>query len=103
MAERSVLRAQPETMHVVSQALSSAAKDLQIRLVELDNQVRDLLGGWQGSSGGAYAAVWDSWHQGAREVQKGLSIMANAVGSTGAEFQTNEEASAQELNGLYRD
>ena len=103
MADRSLLRAQPEAMHVASQALSSAAKDLHSRLVELDGQVRELLGGWQGGSGGAYAAVWDSWHRGAGEVQLGLSILARAIGITGTEFQSNEEASAQELNGVYRD
>lgn len=102
MADRSFLRAQPEAMHVASQALSSAAKDLHSRLVELDSQVRELLGGWHGGSGDAYAAVWDSWHRGAGEVQLGLSILAKAIGVTGAEFQSNEEASAQELNGVYR-
>ena len=103
MAEHPVLRVQPEAMHVVSQALSSAAKDLQTRLVELDTQVRDLLAGWHGGSSSAYAAVWDSWHRGAGDVQEGLSILANAVGATGAEFQINEDASAHVLNGVYRD
>lgn len=89
-------------MHVASQALSSGAKDLHARLVDLDGQIRELLDGWQGGSGGAYATVWDSWHRGADEVQLGLSIMAKAIGATGVEFQTHEEASAQELDGVYR-
>lgn len=89
-------------MHVASQALSSAAKDLQSRLVELDGQVRELLDGWQGGSGSAYAAVWDSWHRGAGEVQLGLSILGKAIGMTGAEFQTHEDAASQELDGVYR-
>jgi ESAT-6 family protein len=102
MADRPLLRAQPEAMHIASQALSSAAKDLHSRLVELDSQVRGLLDGWHGGSGGAYAAVWDSWHRGAGEVQLGLAILAKATGVTGAEFQSNEGASAQELDGVYR-
>jgi WXG100 family type VII secretion target len=88
-------------MLVASEALSSAAKDLHSRLVELDGQVRELLGGWHGGSGSAYAAVWDSWHRGAGEVQWGLSILAKAIGATGVEFQTHEEASAQQLDGVY--
>ncbi len=102
MAERPDLRVQPEAMHVASQALSSAAKDLRSRLAELDGQVRELLDGWQGSSGSAYAAVWDSWHRGAGEVQLGLSTLAKAIGVTGAEFDSEEDASAMELDGVYR-
>ena len=102
MAERPVLRIQPEAMHVASQALSSAAKDLHAQLCELDGQVRDLLGGWHGGSGGAYAAVWDSWHRGAGEVQLGLSILAKAIGVTGVEFRDHEDASARTLDGVYR-
>jgi WXG100 family type VII secretion target len=102
MAERPVLQVQPEVMHVASQALSSAAKDLHTQLVELDSQVRELLDGWQGGAGGAYAAVWDSWHRGAGEVQLGLSILAKAIGVTGIEFQTREDSSAQALDGVFR-
>jgi WXG100 family type VII secretion target len=65
MAEHETVRVQPEAMRVASQALSSAAKDLHTRLVELDGQVRDLLTGWRGGSGGAYGEAWDSWHRGA--------------------------------------
>ena len=55
MAERERLRVNPEVMHGASQALSGAAKDLHTRLIELDGQVGDMLGGWRGGSGGAYA------------------------------------------------
>ncbi len=89
-------------MHVASQALSSASTDLRSRLAELDGQVRELLAGWQGGSGSAYAAVWDSWHRGAGEVQLGLSILARAIGVTGSEFNAEEDASAQELDDVYR-
>jgi WXG100 family type VII secretion target len=102
MAERPVLQLQPEAMHVASQALSSAAKELHTQLVELDSQVRELLDGWLGGAGGAYAAVWDSWHRGAGEVQWGLSVLAKAIGVTGVEFQTQEDSSAQALNGVFR-
>jgi WXG100 family type VII secretion target len=103
MAERNILRVQAEAMHVVSQALSSAAEDLHNQTADLDGQVRELLDGWHGGSGGAYAAVWDSWHRGAGEVQLGLSILAKAIGVTGDEFRTQERASAQKMDGVYRD
>jgi WXG100 family type VII secretion target len=102
MAERETVRVQPEAMHVASQALSSAAKDLHTRLIDLDGQVRDLLTGWHGGAGGAYGEARDSWHRGAAEVQQGLSILATAVGVVGVEFDTQEHAWAQTVDGVYR-
>ncbi|HEY1839510.1 MAG TPA: WXG100 family type VII secretion target [Mycobacterium sp.] len=102
MGEREVMRVQPEVMHVASQALSSAAKDLHTRQVELDGQVRELLAGWHGGSGDAYGQAWDLWHRGTAEVQLGLSILAKAVGVVGVEFHTREQASAQIMDGVYR-
>jgi WXG100 family type VII secretion target len=102
MAERDVLRVNPEAMQGVSQALSGAAKDLHTRLIELDGQVRDMLAGWQGGAGGAYGQAWDLWHRGAGEVQQGLAILAKAVGVVGVDFQAQESASTQALRGVYR-
>ncbi len=102
MAEHELVHVQPDAMHVASQALSSAAKDLRTRLIELDGYVRDLLAGWHGGAGSAYGEAWDSWHRGAGEVQQGLSILARAVGVVGVEFDNQEEASAQTVNGVYR-
>ena len=101
MAERGVLRVQPEVMHGASQALSGAAKDLHTRLVELDSQVREMLVCWQGGSGGAYGEAWDLWHRGAGEVQLGLAILAKVVGIPGVDFQAQEYASTQELDSVY--
>jgi WXG100 family type VII secretion target len=101
MAEREVLRVDPEVMHGVSLALSGAANDLHSRLIELDGQVREVLAGWQGGAGGAYGQAWDLWHRGAGEVQQGLAILAKAVGIAGVDFQNQESASAQQLHGVY--
>lgn len=89
-------------MQTVSQALSDAAKDLHTRLVELDSQVREMLAGWQGGAGGAYSDAWDLWHNGAGEVQLGLAILAKAVGNAGIQFQAQDSASEQTVDGVYR-
>ncbi len=103
MAERETLRVQPEAMHSASQALSGAARDLHTKLVELDGQVRELLDGWHGGSGHAYGEAWDLWHRGIGEIQLGLSILAKAVGVTGADFQAHDDTAAQTADGVYRD
>ena len=102
MAERETLRVQPEAMHVASQALSGAAKDLHSKLVELDGQVRELLAGWKGGSGAAYGQAWDLWHRGTGEIQLGLSILAKVVGVAGADFQAQERTAGQTVDGIYR-
>jgi WXG100 family type VII secretion target len=102
VADRETLRIQPEVMQAVSQALSGAAKDLQTRLVELDGQVREMLAGWQGGAGGAYGEAWDLWHKGAGEVQLGLAILAKTVENSGVQFQAQDSASEQTVDGVYR-
>jgi WXG100 family type VII secretion target len=102
MAEREVLRVNPEAMQGVSQALSGAAKDLHTRLVELDGEVRNMLAGWQGGAGSAFGQAWDLWHRGAGEVQQGLALLAKAVGVVGVDFQAQESASTQALRGVCR-
>jgi WXG100 family type VII secretion target len=83
-----------------SQALGGAAEALRTRLAELDGQVGQMLGGWQGASGRAYSSAWELWHRGAGEVMLGLSILADAVGKAGGAYQHNEAASAQALRGV---
>jgi WXG100 family type VII secretion target len=96
------LRVQPESMHIASQALSGAARDLHTKVVELDNQVSELLAGWRGGSGDAYSQAWDLWHRGTGEVQLGLSILAKTVGVAGADFQAQDRNAAQTAEGIYR-
>jgi WXG100 family type VII secretion target len=100
MAERELLRVNPEVMHGASQALSGAAKDLHTRLIELDGQVREMLAGWRGGSGGAYGRAWDLWDRGAGEVQLGLSMLAKAAGIVGVDFRAQDSVSAQVLRGV---
>lgn len=94
------LRVNPEAMAGCAQALGGAADALRNRLAELDGEVGQMLGGWQGTSGRAYASAWDLWHRGAGEVMLGLSILAEAVGKAGQEFPQQESASAQALRGV---
>ena len=102
MAEGETVRVEPEAMHIASQALSGAAKDLRTKLVELDGQVRELLAAWRGGSGDAYGRAWDLWHRGTGEIQLGLSILAKAVGVAGVDFQAQDCTAGQTVDGIYR-
>lgn len=98
----STLRVDPEVLAGFSQSLSGAAEFLQKRLDDLDGQVGEMLGGWQGQAGGAFSAVWQRWHQGATEVQAALSVLAKLVGQAGVEYRRNESASAAVLRAVER-
>ena len=83
-----------------AQALRGGADDLRDRLAELDTHVNEMLNGWRGASGGAFASAWGLWHRGAGEVEVGLSMLAKWVAQAGAGYQGNEAASARELGGV---
>jgi WXG100 family type VII secretion target len=100
MCADNTLKVDPAATQRFASALSGRAQDLQNRLAELDGQVGELLGGWRGASGGAYAAAWELWRRGAGEVQLGLSQLAQAVGGAGMGYQQNEAASARALRGV---
>ena len=89
------LRVDPVVMQGAAVSLSGAAEHLSAQLSQLDDQVGQLLGGWQGASGTAYGAAWELWHRGAREVELGLSMLAHLVGQAGGAYQSNEAGSAQ--------
>jgi WXG100 family type VII secretion target len=100
VASDGTLRVDPAMMQGFAQALSGGAGALRARLAELDAQVGEMLGGWRGEAGGAYASAWELWHRGAGEVMAGLSILAKAVGSAGMDYQVNESASGRALGGI---
>ena len=100
MGGDNTLKVDPAAMQRFASGLSCGAKDLQNRLAELDGQVGQMLGGWRGASGGAYASAWELWRRGAGEVQLGLSQLAIAVDEAGVGYQQNEAASARALRGV---
>jgi WXG100 family type VII secretion target len=95
VAANDTLRVDPQAMQGFAQGLLGAAESLRNQLSELDGQVGDMLGGWRGGSGHAYAAAWELWHRGAGEVELGLSMLARLVGQAGGGYQQNETGAAQ--------
>jgi WXG100 family type VII secretion target len=95
MAADATLRVDPAALQGCAASLGGAAEQLMSRLADLDDQVGQLLGGWRGASGTAYGSAWELWQQGAREVQVGLSMLAQLMAQAGAGYQDNEAASAR--------
>ena len=97
MAADETLRVDALATRGFAEAVGSAGEDLRSRLAALDEQVGNMLGGWRGASGSAYAAAWELWHRGAGEVEAGLSILARLVADAGGIYQDNEAAAARAM------
>jgi len=102
VAAEDTLRVDPLTMRGFSEALCGRAEDLRNQFAELNGQVGEMLAGWRGMSGSAYASAWELWHRGAGEVEMGLSMLARLVARAGGLYQANESASTQALRGVHR-
>jgi WXG100 family type VII secretion target len=100
MAAEGTLRVDPQGMQRFAAALGGGAEELQNQLADLDGQVGEMLGGWRGASGAAYASAWELWRRGAGEVHLGLLQLARSVGKAGMGYQQNEARSAQALLGV---
>jgi WXG100 family type VII secretion target len=94
------LRVDPVVMQGAAASLGGAAEQLSAQLSQLDDPVGQLLGGWQGVAGSAYGSAWELWHNGAREVELGLSMLAHLVGQAGGAYEANEAGSAQAERGV---
>ena len=101
MGAEGTLRVDPQVMQRIAAALGGVTDDLRNRLAELDDQVGEMLGGWRGTSGSAYASAWELWHRGAGEVEVGLSMLARLVARASGIYQGNEAVSAQALRGVH--
>ena len=102
MAANDTSRVDPQATRGFAEAASGAAEDLRSQLAALDQQVGDMLGGWRGASGSAYAAAWEQWHRGAGEVEAGLTILARLVAEAGGIYQDNEAVAAQAMREVGR-
>jgi WXG100 family type VII secretion target len=97
-----VLNVDPAVLRAACEALTAGAQHLQAGLRDLDTEAQQVLGSWEGSAGGSYAAAWRQWHDGSLKVQQALATIAERLGEAGQAFETNEQASASDLGGLHR-
>jgi ESAT-6 family protein len=102
VAADDTLRVDPLAMRDFAVSLNGAAEHLMGRLAELNDQVGQMLGGWRGTSGAAYGSAWELWHQGAREVHTGLSILAHLVARAEGLYGGDEAAAAETMREVYR-
>lgn len=94
------LRVEPAVLAAACESLKTGAEHLQAGLRDLDTEVQQTLGSWQGPAGNSYGTAWQQWHEGAQKVQQALAVMAQHLGQASRAFEANEQASAATLRGL---
>ncbi len=96
------LNVDPAVLRAACEALTAGAQHLQAGLRDLDTEAQQVLGSWEGSAGGSYAAAWRQWHDGSLKVQQALATIAERLGEAGQAFEDNEQASEADLGGIQR-
>ena len=102
MAADDTSRVDPLVMRAFAEAVRGAAEDLRNQLAALDEQVGDMLGGWRGASGSAYAVGMGAVASRGRRGEAGLSILARLVAEAGGDYQDNEAVAAQAMREVGR-
>lgn len=85
-------RVDPDVLGVVDAALADAARRAHGELRALQSGARSLVDGWHGEAGARFAQGWGDWHAGALELLAALGAMAVAVGASGRDYATTEDA-----------
>ena len=98
MSER--IDVDPAIMQAAADALAASAQTLHTGLTELDAEVVEMLGSWQGAAGHAYAQGWQQWRIGAQHVQSVLAGISEWVSSAADAFEARDRASAQQLRSV---
>ena len=94
------LSVDPAVLSGTCEGLSAAADHLLAELRSLDAAVMEMVGRWTGTAGGSYGEVWQQWHRGAGEVERGLAVMAQLLGRAAQAYSGHEQSAAAELGGL---
>ncbi|CAJ1509569.1 WXG100 family type VII secretion target [[Mycobacterium] burgundiense] len=96
-----VIDVDTEALRAAAESLAAGAQHLQEGLKKLDAEVLEMLATWTGVAGGSYRPAWQQWHSGATQVQAALTRIAGWLDAGGLMFESNEDASAQALNGVH--
>jgi len=87
-------------MQAAADALAASAQTLHTGLTELDAEVVEMLGSWQGAAGHAYSQGWQQWRIGAQHVQSVQAGISEWVSSAADAFEARDRASAQQLRSV---
>ncbi|WP_375491104.1 WXG100 family type VII secretion target [uncultured Jatrophihabitans sp.] len=85
-------RVDPGVLGDVDAALVAAAEQARAELHGLASAAQPLLEGWHGVGGAHFRQGWDDWHAGAVDLLAALAQLAEALGMSGQEYATTDDA-----------
>ncbi|GAB2473498.1 WXG100 family type VII secretion target [Jatrophihabitans fulvus] len=81
----------PTELFAAQAVVTEEVTEARAELARLQAAADDLLGhGWRGQAASAFGRGWQEWSEGARSVIAGLEQMAQALGVTAREYESNE-------------
>ena len=80
-----------------AQGVSGDATELREELSRLEREWQDIAHGWKGSAAGAYAALWEQWHDGAIKVVQSVAESAEKLNQAATLYTQQDEESAHVL------
>lgn len=90
--------ATPAELQVCGSTLTEISQDMRTKMQSLQLDMDALLsGGWSGSAANGFAQGWEQWLRGASDVLDALQDMGRLLGDTGANYQTGDTGSADDL------
>lgn len=90
--------ATPVELQVCGSTLAQISQDVRAEMRVLQQEMDALLtSGWQGGAANGFAQGWEQWLHGANEVLDALQGMGRLLGDTGANYQTGDTGSADDL------
>lgn len=88
----------PEELQACGARLARISDDIRSEMRALSGEVDALFGGdWQGEAAQGFAAGWQEWEAGAREVLAGLAEMGQLLGDTGRDYTAMDDSSASTI------
>jgi WXG100 family type VII secretion target len=95
----SYIKVTAEELHSVSGQLNSAATTINDTNIHAMGQVNNLVGaGWEGAASAQFEALFNSWKQGADQVQQALAGISNLLSGAGSAYADTEERIRQQMS-----
>jgi WXG100 family type VII secretion target len=90
--------ATPVELQVCGSMLADISDELHGELTTLRAEMDGLFStGWQGQAANGFAQGWDQWQTGAHDVLNALGDMASLLTTTGQNYASTDESSADGL------
>lgn len=89
-------------MQQTARKFEQVDESLQSMLTKLMTELEGLQTAWQGAGGRSFAEVKQAWHQNQTTIQRALRETANAIRTSGQQYDTSDSDAASRVSSVNR-